>query len=126
MAASLGEWVPARMSQAARFSLYRPTAIHRFMGSVMRCVQSYSESLIDPPPYLTYLLQWYQPRQSAVQSVEPTLSLLFEAAERGERPAADTLFSALYSELHRLARRELARRSFSTNMSATTLLHEAY
>lgn len=61
-----------------------------------------------------------------MQSVEPTLSLLFEAAGRGENSAADNLFSTLYSELHRLARRELARRSFSTNMSATTLLHEAY
>jgi RNA polymerase sigma factor (TIGR02999 family) len=61
-----------------------------------------------------------------VKSAEPTLSFLFDAAERGEGPAADTLFGALYSELHRLARRELARHSFSMNLSATTLLHEAY
>jgi len=38
----------------------------------------------------------------------------------------DTLFSILYSELHRLAKRELARRNAPTNWSATTLLHEAY
>src|SRR5262249_27517450 len=38
----------------------------------------------------------------------------------------DTLFDALYSELHRLARRELARRSGMASLSVTTLLHEAY
>jgi RNA polymerase sigma factor (TIGR02999 family) len=38
--------------------------------------------------------------------------------------AADALFSTLYRELHRLARRELSKRG--AGMSATTLLHEAY
>src|SRR5262249_13673408 len=38
----------------------------------------------------------------------------------------DVLFSALYEELHRLARRELARRSAPVTLSVTTLLHEAY
>lgn len=50
-------------------------------------------------------------------------------------PAADkctagvdsgALFSALYTELHRLARRELARRMAPASLSVTTLLHEAY
>jgi RNA polymerase sigma factor (TIGR02999 family) len=40
--------------------------------------------------------------------------------------AADALFSALYSELHRLAKRELARRGTPGSLSVTTLLHEAY
>jgi len=40
--------------------------------------------------------------------------------------AADALFSALYSELHRLAKRELARGGAPTSLSVTTLLHEAY
>jgi RNA polymerase sigma factor (TIGR02999 family) len=40
--------------------------------------------------------------------------------------AAEPLFAALYSELHRLARRELARRGGHITLSATTLLHEAY
>jgi RNA polymerase sigma factor (TIGR02999 family) len=44
----------------------------------------------------------------------------------GNVVAADTLFSTLYSELHRLARRELARRSDSAGYGVTTLLHEAY
>jgi RNA polymerase sigma factor (TIGR02999 family) len=58
--------------------------------------------------------------------LEPTLSSLIEAAEKGDRPAAEALFSTLYSELHRLARRELARGSGIATLSATTLLHEAY
>ena len=43
-----------------------------------------------------------------------------------ERPGADGLFSTLYSELHRLARRELNRRGRIGGLGATTLLHEAY
>ena len=61
-----------------------------------------------------------------MHSSEPMLSQLFEAAAHGEGSAADTLFNALYSELHRLARRELSKQSLSINISATTLLHEAY
>jgi RNA polymerase sigma factor (TIGR02999 family) len=55
-----------------------------------------------------------------------TLSLLFEAAERGDVSAADALFSALYSELHQIAKRELARQGFPVSLGATTLLHQAY
>ena len=55
-----------------------------------------------------------------------TLSSLFEAAERGDVTAADRLFSALYSELHRIAKRELARQGFPVSLGATTLLHQAY
>ena len=40
--------------------------------------------------------------------------------------SAHTLFNALYSELHGLARRELARRGYPASLSVTTLLHEAY
>ena len=35
-------------------------------------------------------------------------------------------FSTLYAELHRLAKRELARHGPSAGLSVTTLLHEAY
>jgi RNA polymerase sigma factor (TIGR02999 family) len=58
--------------------------------------------------------------------LEPTLSLLIEAAERGDQSAADALFSALYAELHRVAKRELARQGVPVSLSATTLLHQAY
>jgi RNA polymerase sigma factor (TIGR02999 family) len=47
-------------------------------------------------------------------------------AEQENRAAADRLFSTLYRELHRMARRELASRSSGVTLSATTLLHEAY
>ena len=39
---------------------------------------------------------------------------------------AEPLFAALYNDLHRLARRELARRGSNMTLGATTLLHEAY
>jgi RNA polymerase sigma factor (TIGR02999 family) len=57
--------------------------------------------------------------------MESTTSLGW-AIENGHGAAADTLFNALYSELHGLARRELARRGRPATLSVTTLLHEAY
>ena len=38
----------------------------------------------------------------------------------------DALFTTLYSELHRLAKRQLARKSTPVSLSVTTLLHETY
>lgn len=58
--------------------------------------------------------------------LEPTLSSLIAAAETGDGSARESLFSTLYSELHRLAKRELARRGGAVSLSVTTLLHEAY
>jgi RNA polymerase sigma factor (TIGR02999 family) len=58
--------------------------------------------------------------------VETSISRLIGAAEQGDVVAADALFSALYVELHRLAKRELARESARMSLGATTLLHEAY
>lgn len=58
--------------------------------------------------------------------MQSTLRPLVEAAERGDRSAADALFSALYSELHRVSKRELARRGGAASLGATTLLHQAY
>lgn len=57
---------------------------------------------------------------------EPNLNALMDAAARGGKEAADALFSALYSELRRLARRELARHGAPMTLGATTLLHKAY
>jgi len=48
------------------------------------------------------------------------------SADRGDGQAADALFAALYQELHRMARRELAQRGSGVTLGATTLLHEAY
>ena len=55
-----------------------------------------------------------------------SLSTLIEAAERGDLSAADALFSVLYSELHGIAKRELARQGVPVSLGATTLLHQAY
>ena len=43
-----------------------------------------------------------------------------------EKPAVDALFSTLYSELRRLAKRELARHGAPISLGATSLLHKAY
>jgi RNA polymerase sigma factor (TIGR02999 family) len=55
----------------------------------------------------------------------PIPSLII-AAESGDSAATDALFTALYAELHRMAKRELARRGAPPSLSVTTLLHEAY
>src|SRR5579863_9870281 len=62
----------------------------------------------------------------AVVGSAPSLLALMQAAERGGRPAADALFGALYAELHRLAKHELARHGAHMTLSATTLLHKTY
>src|SRR3954453_17051555 len=58
--------------------------------------------------------------------MESRLTSLIEAVESGEGSATEALFSALYSELHRIARRQLARGGGGVSVSVTTLLHEAY
>lgn len=58
--------------------------------------------------------------------LEATISALIAAAERGDASATEALFSALYAELHRLAKRELARHGAGASLGVTTLLHEAY
>ena len=52
--------------------------------------------------------------------------MLMRAADGGDSLAAEHLFAALYSELHRMAKRELARRGVPVTLGATTLLHQAY
>jgi len=58
--------------------------------------------------------------------MENTIATLMGAAEQGDASASDALFSALYSELRRPARREPARHGVAVSLSPTTLLHEAY
>ena len=55
-----------------------------------------------------------------------TISALVGGTENGGIVATDALFRTLYSELHRLAKRELARQGTPRNLGVTTLLHEAY
>ncbi len=58
--------------------------------------------------------------------MECTIPSLMAAVEQGDQSAAKPLFAALYTELHRLAKRELSRQGAPMSVSATTLLHEAY
>jgi RNA polymerase sigma factor (TIGR02999 family) len=51
---------------------------------------------------------------------------LVQRAQAGDRGATDELFTSLYNELHRLARREVYRSGPHGLLSTTTLLHEAY
>ncbi len=54
------------------------------------------------------------------------LSSLIASADAGDRSSAETLFATLYAELHRLARRQLARSGSDLTLGTTSLLHEAY
>jgi RNA polymerase sigma factor (TIGR02999 family) len=56
----------------------------------------------------------------------PSHPVPFTEAGPDEPAAAEALFSSLYGELHRMARREVAKRSGYATIGATTLLHEAY
>jgi RNA polymerase sigma factor (TIGR02999 family) len=63
-----------------------------------------------------------QPLEADVGSAIPSPV----AAEQGDIQAREALFVALYSELHRLAKRQFAQHGSEVIISATTLLHEAY
>lgn len=54
------------------------------------------------------------------------VSSLIREAEHGDSSASQALFQLLYAELHRMAKRELARHGAPVSISPTTLLHEAY
>jgi len=55
-----------------------------------------------------------------------SVSSLITAVERGDSSSTEALFTALYSDLRRLARQELSRRGAGVTLTATALLHEAY
>lgn len=56
----------------------------------------------------------------------PEIATLIAAADGGDESARTALFAELYAELHRIARRELARHGHPPHVSVTTILHEAY
>lgn len=71
-------------------------------------------------------LNFSAPRVVQWRALDATITTLLAAAEAGNSAATDALFGALYSELHRLARRELAHAGGAGTLGVTTLLHEAY
>jgi RNA polymerase sigma factor (TIGR02999 family) len=68
----------------------------------------------------------YDAEAGSAMTVPTDLSALVASADQGDPLAADALFTVLYDELHRMARRELSRRGGGVTLSTTTLLHEAY
>jgi RNA polymerase sigma factor (TIGR02999 family) len=60
------------------------------------------------------------------RAAETPLAALFERADAGDAQAKEQVFAALYQQLRRLARREVARHSGALTMGATTLLHEVF
>ncbi|MEO8184102.1 MAG: ECF-type sigma factor [Deltaproteobacteria bacterium] len=56
----------------------------------------------------------------------PSIAALMASAELGDKTAEESLFSSLYDELHRLAKRQIARQGAGLVLGPTTLLHEAY
>lgn len=64
--------------------------------------------------------------EDGANSGTPDIAALFAAANPGNPGVVDALFAALYTELHRLARRQLVRGRPGLTMGTTTLLHEAY
>jgi RNA polymerase sigma factor (TIGR02999 family) len=61
----------------------------------------------------------------AMQTADSSISTLIDLAEKGDEVSAGKLFTQLYAELHRLAKRQLARQG-EISISATTLIHETY
>jgi RNA polymerase sigma factor (TIGR02999 family) len=55
-----------------------------------------------------------------------TIAGLIVAADGGDAASAQALFTTLYQELHRLARRQLQGGGAGASLGATTLLHECY
>ena len=60
------------------------------------------------------------------ESVERSISELMEAAERGDRSVTGALFTALYAELHRLAKARLRSERTGHTLQPTALVHEVY
>lgn len=64
--------------------------------------------------------------QSTDAALGAQVAQAIRAADEGDSQAAEQLFAALYSELHRMAKRQLYRNASGSTLSATTLLHDAY
>lgn len=64
--------------------------------------------------------------RSMPDNASTDLSTLVARAQTGDAGATDQLFTTLYQQLHRMARREAARLGPHAALGTTTLLHEAY
>ena len=65
------------------------------------------------------------PRPASSPAAEDITALL-RAVEGGDREAMDRLFSSVYGELRRIAKRQLAAGRSQSTLDTTALVHEAY
>src|SRR5580704_7615184 len=56
----------------------------------------------------------------------PDVTRLLDAAQKGDRQAADQLLPLVYDELRKLAAAKMAAESPGQTLNATALVHEAY
>lgn len=99
------------------------TLTHRSPGERGLPGSGYTGGRASGPHYGRHLRAVAARRETAVTA---DITSLLASAEQGDRAAADAVFTALYEELHRMARRELSRRGGGVTLGATTLLHDAY
>jgi RNA polymerase sigma factor (TIGR02999 family) len=59
-------------------------------------------------------------------SSDSKVSIVFQAAQAGDRQAAADLLPLVYAELHQLARARMARQTPGQTLTPTALVHEAY
>lgn len=57
---------------------------------------------------------------------KPNITQILQKWSAGDQTSLDALIPLVYSELHRLARRALARNSSGSTVQTTALVHEAY
>jgi RNA polymerase sigma factor (TIGR02999 family) len=68
-----------------------------------------------------------EPRTApAAPSATEDITALLRAVEGGDRAAMNRLFTSVYGELRRIARRQLASRPLHATLDTTALVHEAY
>ena len=84
------------------------------------------EPSLPLPVYCQPLPPSMNERPVTIEGIYGHITSCSPRRKRGDRAAADAVFAALYDELHRMARRELARRGGGMTLGATTLLHDAY
>lgn len=61
-----------------------------------------------------------------MSATEPPIARLLTECARGDRQAADRLFSLVYEDLRALAHRQLRREEAGHTLNTTALVHEAY
>ncbi len=66
------------------------------------------------------------PNPPLTEPAPETVTQLLDAVSEGQGPAQEKLWSLIYSELHALARRQLANEAPGPDLQATSLVHEAY